>query len=259
MTDAEEKAAKKARKAAKKAAKAEATTFYADMALVDGERPSTPPLEKKSKKDKKPEKQGSVDNLNALAKKEKRKRDKEGSSNSSSEGSSDSSGSSAKESAKRAKKAKVEEEGAKGDTPMTPEEYRAHHNITIKGANPPAPCVDWTKTPFPDAMVAPLRAAGFASPSPIQALCWPLMAQGRDTIAVAKTGSGKTLGFLLPAFLHLSQTRPAQSGMRGDPPKVLVLAPTRELAVQVQGGGPIERGFRRRLQSPNNQSIGHLG
>ena len=50
-------------------------------------------------------------------------------------------------------------------------------------------------------------------------------------IAVAKTGSGKTLGFLLPAFQALAKKRP--SPQRGDPPMILVLAPTRELAVQI--------------------------
>jgi ATP-dependent RNA helicase DDX5/DBP2 len=53
---------------------------------------------------------------------------------------------------------------------------------------------------------------------------------GRDVVAIAKTGSGKTCGFLLPGFMHIKQTRK-------DPrmgPTVLVLAPTRELANQIQ-------------------------
>ena len=81
--------------------------------------------------------------------------------------------------------------------------------------------------------MAPLAAAGFTAPSPIQALAWPIAcgAPPRDLIAVAKTGSGKTLGFLLPAFKHLADARPYPN--RGDPPKVLCLAPTRELAVQI--------------------------
>jgi ATP-dependent RNA helicase DDX5/DBP2 len=55
--------------------------------------------------------------------------------------------------------------------------------------------------------------------------------EGRDVVAIAKTGSGKTCGFLLPGFMHIKETRK-------DPrfgPTVLVLAPTRELANQIQG------------------------
>lgn len=54
--------------------------------------------------------------------------------------------------------------------------------------------------------------------------------QGRDIVSIAKTGSGKTCGFLLPGMLHIKATRK-------DPrygPTLLVLAPTRELAVQIK-------------------------
>mmetsp|Transcript_7769 Transcript_7769/g.10080 ORF Transcript_7769/g.10080 Transcript_7769/m.10080 type:complete len:559 (-) Transcript_7769:244-1920(-) len=112
--------------------------------------------------------------------------------------------------------------------------FRALHNITLFGilGATPEPILDWNKTPFPQFLVQPLVNAGFVTPSPIQATCWPIMLSGRDTIAIAKTGSGKTLGFLLPAFMHLSKVRPNK--IRGDAPKVLVLAPTRELACQIQ-------------------------
>ena len=54
---------------------------------------------------------------------------------------------------------------------------------------------------------------------------------GNNLVAIAKTGSGKTLGYLLPAFIHaLNQEDLA----KGDGPIVLVLAPTRELAQQIQ-------------------------
>jgi ATP-dependent RNA helicase DDX5/DBP2 len=120
---------------------------------------------------------------------------------------------------------------------MSPPEYRAAHSIKIlgMGGEPlPDPATTWaTCRAFFDAkLVDPLAAAGFAGPSPIQACAWPIAVQGRDLIAVAKTGSGKTLGFLLPGFKHLAATRP--QAYRGDAPKILVLAPTRELAVQIQ-------------------------
>eukprot|EP01024_Parvocaulis_polyphysoides_P018510 TRINITY_DN18201_c0_g1_i3.p1 TRINITY_DN18201_c0_g1~~TRINITY_DN18201_c0_g1_i3.p1 ORF type:complete len:604 (-),score=112.81 TRINITY_DN18201_c0_g1_i3:272-1999(-) len=72
----------------------------------------------------------------------------------------------------------------------------------------------------------------FASPSPIQSQCWPIILSGNDMIGVAATGSGKTLGFGLPALQHIEQQR--QHGVvQGKGPFVLTIAPTRELAVQI--------------------------
>ncbi|MBA0829402.1 hypothetical protein Goarm_014010 [Gossypium armourianum] len=76
---------------------------------------------------------------------------------------------------------------------------------------------------------AVVHSAGFSAPTPIQAQSWPIALQGRDIVAIAKTGSGKTLGYLIPGFMHLKQCRK-------DPrmgPTVLVLSPTRELATQI--------------------------
>lgn len=72
--------------------------------------------------------------------------------------------------------------------------------------------------------------AGFSAPTPIQAQSWPIAIKGRDIVAIAKTGSGKTLGYLIPGFLHLKQRR--NNPKLG--PTVLVLSPTRELATQIQ-------------------------
>jgi DEAD/DEAH box helicase len=75
-----------------------------------------------------------------------------------------------------------------------------------------------------------LKSAGFTEPTPIQAQAWPVAMEGRDVVAIAKTGSGKTCGFLLPGFMHIRKA--ATNPMMG--PTVLVLAPTRELANQIQ-------------------------
>jgi len=71
----------------------------------------------------------------------------------------------------------------------------------------------------------------FKVPSAIQAQSWPVVLQGRDFIGIAKTGSGKTLAFIIPAIVHTM----AQDVLhKGDGPIVLVMAPTRELAVQIE-------------------------
>lgn len=72
--------------------------------------------------------------------------------------------------------------------------------------------------------------AGFSAPTPIQAQSWPIALQSKDIVAIAKTGSGKTLGYLIPGFVHLKRSR--NNPQLG--PTVLVLSPTRELASQIQ-------------------------
>lgn len=84
---------------------------------------------------------------------------------------------------------------------------------------------------FADYILSELLAQNFAKPTSIQSQGWPVALKGRDLIGLAETGSGKTLSFLLPAIVHIN----AQPFLeRGDGPIVLVLAPTRELAVQIQ-------------------------
>ena len=75
-----------------------------------------------------------------------------------------------------------------------------------------------------------LDAAKYTVPTPIQARTIPLLLQGRDVLGIAQTGTGKTAAFALPVLQHL-----AASKERAQPrsPRALVLAPTRELAVQI--------------------------
>lgn len=74
-----------------------------------------------------------------------------------------------------------------------------------------------------------VEEAGYVTPTPIQARAIPSVMEGRDILASAQTGTGKTAGFILPA-LNLLAT-PHESKSRG--PRILVLVPTRELAAQV--------------------------
>jgi len=70
-----------------------------------------------------------------------------------------------------------------------------------------------------------LNGMGYVKPSPIQAECIPHLLAGRDVLGMAQTGSGKTAAFSLPLLNNIDPTVKA--------PQILVLAPTRELAVQV--------------------------
>jgi ATP-dependent RNA helicase RhlE len=71
---------------------------------------------------------------------------------------------------------------------------------------------------------------GYSEPTPIQAKAIPVVLEGRDVLAGAQTGTGKTAGFTLPLLQQLSEHKPVK-GYR--PVRALVLTPTRELAAQV--------------------------
>ncbi|KAG8581996.1 hypothetical protein GDO81_007884, partial [Engystomops pustulosus] len=77
-----------------------------------------------------------------------------------------------------------------------------------------------------------LKTAGFQRPTPIQSQAWPIILQGLDLIGIAQTGTGKTLAYLLPGFIHLDLQPIPRNEREG--PGMLVLAPTRELALQVK-------------------------
>ena len=78
-----------------------------------------------------------------------------------------------------------------------------------------------------------LAAAGFNTPTPVQAKAIPPALEGHDILATASTGTGKTLSFLIPMIERMdANSVPSSKGKRG-PIRSLILLPTRELAMQV--------------------------
>ncbi|KAM6922830.1 putative ATP-dependent RNA helicase DDX43 [Lycodopsis pacificus] len=77
-----------------------------------------------------------------------------------------------------------------------------------------------------------IERVGFVKPTPIQSQAWPVSLSGEDVIAIAQTGTGKTLAYLLPGFIHMDG-QPVPKAERGGP-GMLVLTPTRELALQIE-------------------------
>nr|CAD7398809.1 unnamed protein product [Timema cristinae] len=75
------------------------------------------------------------------------------------------------------------------------------------------------------------RKQGFSEPTSIQAQGWPIAMSGRNMVGIAQTGSGKTLAYILPAVVHINHQ---EHLAHGDGPIALILAPTRELAQQIQ-------------------------
>jgi ATP-dependent RNA helicase RhlE len=82
-------------------------------------------------------------------------------------------------------------------------------------------------------LIESIRQRGFATTTPIQSAVIPIIMDGNDLIGCADTGTGKTAAFLLPILNRLLRTRAAAPEERGYT-RVLVLAPTRELAVQIE-------------------------
>ncbi|CAG9330270.1 unnamed protein product [Blepharisma stoltei] len=85
---------------------------------------------------------------------------------------------------------------------------------------------------FPSYMLKNFRDNAITEPTPIQSQCWPIIMSGKDLIGIAQTGSGKTLAFTVPAVLH-TRDRSTVGFEQFKGPYGLILAPTRELTIQI--------------------------
>ncbi|KAG4304761.1 hypothetical protein PORY_001814 [Pneumocystis oryctolagi] len=102
--------------------------------------------------------------------------------------------------------------------------------IKIRGLGCPKPVQNWSHCGLPSHVLDIIYHLNYQKPTAIQAQAIPAIMSGRDVIGVAKTGSGKTIAFLLPMFRHIKDQRPIDS-LEG--PIALIMTPTRELAVQI--------------------------
>eukprot|EP00792_Barthelona_sp_PAP020_P004302 TRINITY_DN2033_c0_g2_i1.p1 TRINITY_DN2033_c0_g2~~TRINITY_DN2033_c0_g2_i1.p1 ORF type:complete len:596 (+),score=145.87 TRINITY_DN2033_c0_g2_i1:69-1856(+) len=109
------------------------------------------------------------------------------------------------------------------------EQYLNEHKISIEDPlnQKFPPIITFEESNFPPILLQEFERQNFKAPFPIQAASWPICISGRDTVGIAKTGSGKTLSFIIPALLHILQQPPTQG------PHVLVMAPVRELVLQI--------------------------
>ncbi|CAH2091271.1 unnamed protein product [Euphydryas editha] len=109
-------------------------------------------------------------------------------------------------------------------------EYCNENNITIIGNDVPNAVRDIESSNFPVYIKDFLKEQGFTKPTIIQAQSWPIAVSGKNFVGIAQTGTGKTLAYLLPAVIQLKEKK----ARKGRGPRVLVLAPTRELARQIE-------------------------
>ncbi|EHA53039.1 ATP-dependent RNA helicase DBP2 [Pyricularia oryzae 70-15] len=111
------------------------------------------------------------------------------------------------------------------------DKFRREHSMAVQGSDVPKPVETFDEAGFPRYVMDEVKAQGFPAPTAIQSQGWPMALSGRDVVGIAETGSGKTLTYCLPAIVHIN-AQPLLAP--GDGPIVLILAPTRELAVQIQ-------------------------
>ncbi|KAG8436566.1 hypothetical protein GDO86_007613 [Hymenochirus boettgeri] len=103
---------------------------------------------------------------------------------------------------------------------------RQQLNLIVQGDGVCRPIIDFDHCCFPAALSSNIKAAGYELPTPIQMQMIPVGLMGRDILASAETGSGKTAAFLLPAIIQCFDKK--------DAPVALILTPTRELALQIE-------------------------
>merc|ERR1719414_93877 len=114
-------------------------------------------------------------------------------------------------------------------------EFFKEHSIRVTGEEVPSPVFSFEESAIPNNILKHVLNQ-FGKPTPIQSQALPIALEGKNMVGIGQTGSGKTLAFLLPALAHIQKAREVnpKKGPEFRGPVILVLAPTRELAQQIQ-------------------------
>lgn len=112
--------------------------------------------------------------------------------------------------------------------------FKEDFNISTKGGNIPLPIRSWEEAELPEEVSNVIKIVGYESPSPIQRQAIPVGLQNRDVIGIAETGSGKTAAFVIPMLVFISKLPKITAENMVDGPYSIILAPTRELAQQIE-------------------------
>ncbi|KAF8902053.1 P-loop containing nucleoside triphosphate hydrolase protein [Gymnopilus junonius] len=112
--------------------------------------------------------------------------------------------------------------------------FREDFSISARGGSIPHPLRSWKESTIPESILDCIERIGYKEPSPIQRQAIPIGLQNRDIIGIAETGSGKTAAFVIPMLAFISNLAPFTDDNRHLGPYALILAPTRELAQQIE-------------------------
>ncbi|XP_060518718.1 ATP-dependent RNA helicase vasa isoform X2 [Cylas formicarius] len=106
--------------------------------------------------------------------------------------------------------------------------------VKVSGENVPRPIRSFEESGLRSHLLENIKKSGYGKPTPIQKYAIPIILAGRDVMGCAQTGSGKTAAFLLPMINKIlaSQDPPVRDGDTAQP-KVVIVSPTRELAIQI--------------------------
>ena len=94
------------------------------------------------------------------------------------------------------------------------------------------PQIEVSSLNIPEPILHSMKDSGFTHCTPIQAETLPLSLAGQDVAGQAQTGTGKTIAFLIATYTHLLRV-PAEPGRKKNQPRAILIAPTRELAIQI--------------------------
>src|SRR2546429_9287913 len=94
--------------------------------------------------------------------------------------------------------------------------------------------MDFASLDLPEPVMQGIREAGFVTATPIQEAALPLALRGKDVAGQSQTGTGKTAAFLIAAFTKMLRTPAPPPPPGAGAPRMLVIAPTRELVVQIE-------------------------
>lgn len=112
--------------------------------------------------------------------------------------------------------------------------FKEDFNISTKGGNIPHPIRSWEESNLPPKVLSVIDTVGYKEPTPIQRQAIPIGIQNRDIIGIAETGSGKTASFVIPLLVYISDLPKLTPENMADGPYALIMAPTRELAQQIE-------------------------
>ena len=113
--------------------------------------------------------------------------------------------------------------------------FREDFAISARGGHIPKPLRSWQESKIPKPILEAIEIIGYKDPSPIQRQAIPIGLENRDLIGIAETGSGKTASFVIPMLAYILDLPRLSDENRHLGPYALILAPTRELAQQIEG------------------------
>lgn len=113
--------------------------------------------------------------------------------------------------------------------------FKEDFNIQTKGGKVPHPLRSWDEASLPQEITSIIHHVGYDTPTPIQRAAVPIGLKQRDVIGIAETGSGKTAAFVVPMLAYIMEQPEMTEEIAAEGPYAVIMAPTRELALQIEG------------------------